>query len=88
MTPGNNKVNICYFKYKGHSQRHKVMDFPGILKGFISWVRMPNIKSVSLTIQKLWLRFLAPETDRQTHRQYKNKMPSNSILRGIKIIFI
>ena len=34
----------------------KVIDLGVIWKGFISWVCMPNMKSLSLTVQKLWPR--------------------------------
>ena len=44
--PSGNIVQIGYFKFKGHGQGHKVIDLGDILKGFISWVWMPNMKSL------------------------------------------
>ena len=43
-------VQIGYFKFKGHGQGHKVIGLGDIWKGFISWVWMPNMKSL------LWLK--------------------------------
>ena len=58
--PSGNKVQNGYFKNKGHGQGHKVIDLGVIWKGFISRVCMQNMKSLSLTVQKLWprLKFL------------------------------
>ena len=62
--PGGNKVQICYFYYKSQGQGYKVID-PGVIwKDFISWVCMPNMKSLSLTVQKLWPRLKLYATDR------------------------
>ena len=46
----NKKYQIGYFQYKGR----KVIDLGVIWKGFISGVCMPNMKCMSLTVQKLW----------------------------------
>ena len=51
--PGGNKVQKRYFQIKGQSQGHKVIDLGVIWKGIISGVFMPNMKFLSLTIQKL-----------------------------------
>ena len=47
------KLKKLYVKgdYQGH--KLKVFDFWVICKGCISWVYMPNQKSLSLTVQKL-----------------------------------
>ena len=69
--PGGNEVKIGYFQYKGHDQDCKVID-PGVIwKGLISCVCIQNMKSLHLTVQKLWarLKFL-PQTD--GYRQVKN----------------
>ena len=52
-TPGGNNVQISYFKGKGQSQGHKVIDLGVIWKVIISGVFMPNMKSLLLTVQKL-----------------------------------
>ena len=41
------------FLHKGQSQGHKVIDRGVIWKNAISRIRMPNMKSVSFTFQKL-----------------------------------
>ena len=51
--PGSNKVQKSFFERKGQSQGHKVIDLGVIWKGIISWVCMPNMKSLPLTVQKL-----------------------------------
>ena len=42
-----------YFLIQGQSQGHKVIDLGVNLKGFISGAFMPNMKYLSLTVQKL-----------------------------------
>ena len=37
---------------KSHGQGHKVIDLSVIWKGYISWVYMPSLKSLSLSLQK------------------------------------
>ena len=53
----------------------KVSDLGSIFKDFISSVCMPNMKSLSLTFQKLWLtlKFFATEihTDSDLIKVYK-----------------
>ena len=49
--PGCNKVWKSFYKCNGHSQGHKVINLGVIRKGIISVVSMPNIKSLSLTIE-------------------------------------
>ena len=51
--PGGNKVQKSYFKSKGQSQGHKVIDLGVIWKGIISGVCMPNMKFLPLMVQKL-----------------------------------
>ena len=51
--PGGNKVQKSYFKSKGQSQGHKVIDLGVIQKGIISGVCMPNMKSLTLTVKTL-----------------------------------
>ena len=58
-----------------------IKDLGVIWKGFISWVCMPYMKSVSLTVQNLWPRLKFFATESQTDRQ-KLDAP-NSIL-GLK----
>ena len=58
----------------GQSQCHKVIDFGVIWKGVISGICIPNMKCLSLNVQKLKQR-LELTTDRQTNRQDKNNMP-------------
>ena len=54
---------------KSHSQGHKVIDLGVILKGFISWVCMPYMKSLSLTVQKLYMsKVRVVSTHRQAER--------------------
>ena len=72
---GDNIVHIGYVKYRGHSQGHKVI-YPGVIwKGFISWVSMPHMKFLYLTVQKSWLRLkvflwnIHTHTDRHTDRK-------------------
>ena len=52
------KLKFLEMKVKGYDQGHKVIDLGVIWKDFISWVYMPNtsMKSLSLTVQKLWPR--------------------------------
>ena len=52
-SPGNNKVQIGYFKYKGHDLGHKVIDLGVTWKGFISWVCIPYLQSLSLMVQNV-----------------------------------
>ena len=43
---------------------------------------MPNVKSLLFKVPKLWQKqkfFLHVQTDKHTHRQDKNYMPTNSI---------
>ena len=54
------------FLYKG--QGHKVIDLGVTWKGFISWVCMPHMKSLSLTVWKLWPRLKFFTTESQTDR--------------------
>ena len=60
---------------KGHGKGHKVNYLGAICKGFISLVCLPDMKSLSLMVQKLWprLKFL-PHKDRQKHRQTGQKL--------------
>ena len=51
--PGGNKVQKSYFLLQGLSQGHKVIDLGAIWKDVVSGVCMPNMKSPSLTVQKL-----------------------------------
>ena len=54
--PGGNKVEKAIFSLiedQGKSQGHKVIDLGVIWKGIMSGVCMPNMKSLSLTVQKL-----------------------------------
>ena len=51
--PGGNKVQKSYFKRKGQSQGHKVIELGFNWKGIISGVCMPNMKSLSFRVQKL-----------------------------------
>ena len=51
--PGSNKVRKSYFSMKGQSEDHKVIGLDVIWKGIISWVCMPNMKSLSLMVQNL-----------------------------------
>ena len=53
MPPGGNKVQKAISSFKVKSQGHKVIDLDVIWKGVISGVCMPNMKSLSLTVQKL-----------------------------------
>ena len=66
-----NKVPNWLFLYKGHGQGHKVVDLGVIWKGFISWVCMQIMKSLSFTVQKLWLRlkFFLPQSHSKTESQ-------------------
>ena len=64
MPPGSNKVQKAIFSFK---VKVNVIDLGVIWKGIISGVCMPNIKSLSLTVQKLKRR-LKLTTDRQTDR--------------------
>ena len=48
--PGGNKVEKAIFSFK---VKVKVTDLGVIWKGIISGVCMPNMKSLSLTVQKL-----------------------------------
>ena len=54
------KYKIDYFQYKGHSQGYKVFDLGVILKGFISWVYMPNMKPLSLKASVTKRRGIGP----------------------------
>ena len=56
---------IGYFSIKV-TVKVKVIDLGIILKNVISWVCMPNMMSLSLTVQKLWpkLIFFATESQR------------------------
>ena len=47
------KVKVVIVLVKGHGQGHKVIELDVIWKGFISWVYMPNMKSLSFQVQKL-----------------------------------
>ena len=74
---GGDKVQNWIYQYKGHDQGNKVINLGVIWKGFISWVCIPNMKSVSLRVQQLWPRlkiFLARESDTQSHRQTGQKL--------------
>ena len=51
--PSGNIVWKSYFTHEVQSQDHKVIDLGAIWKGIISWVCMPNMKPLSLTVQKL-----------------------------------
>ena len=70
------------FLASSQNQGHKVIDLGVIWKGVISGVCMPNIKSLSLTVQMLEPR-LKLTTDRQTNRQTRQKQyeysPDHSI---------
>ena len=75
-----------YFKPQGQSQGHKVIDLGVIWKGVISRVCMPNMKSLSLMVQKLKRR-LKLTTDRQTNKQTGQKQYAQIIRSGgIEII--
>ena len=65
--PDGNKVEKAILASRSKSN-HKAIDFGVIWKGIISGVCMPNMKSLSLTVQMLWRR-LKFTTDRQTYRQ-------------------
>ena len=82
--PGKNKVQIGYFKYKGHGQGHKVID-PGVTwEGSVVEHRCLNMKSLSLTAQKLLPRLSEFATDQQTHTQTGQKLHvPNFHFRGI-----
>ena len=51
--PCGNTVWKSYFREKGQSQGHKFIDFGIIWKGILSWVCMPNMKSLSPTLQQM-----------------------------------
>ena len=51
--PAGNKVQKSCFKLKGHSQCHKVINLSLIQKDISSGVCIPNMKSLSITVQKL-----------------------------------
>ena len=51
--PVGNKVQKSYFQHKSQSQGHKVIDLGFNRKGIISGVRMPNMKYLSVIVQKL-----------------------------------
>ena len=48
------KIGKSYFKYKGHSQGHMVIDLGVVWKNLFSGVCIPNMKSLSPMVQKLW----------------------------------
>ena len=68
VCPRRQQSRKSYFKLQGETQGHKVIDLGFIWKGIICGVCMPNMKSLSLTVQKL-LRRLKLTTDRQTDKQ-------------------
>ena len=59
-----------------------VIDLGVIWKDFISWVCMPNMKSLSLTVQKIWprLKFFFLATDSQTGQ----KLDAQNVIPGTK----
>ena len=57
-----------YFYLQGQSQGHYVIDLGVIWKGIISEERMPNMKALSLVVQKLE-QMLKLTTDKQINRQ-------------------
>ena len=60
--PREHKVHKAIFSMK-------VTDYDVILKGIISWVCMPNMKSPSLTVQQKLLHRLKLRTHRQEERR-------------------
>ena len=80
---------VKVFRKWNKGQGHKVIHLGVIWKGFISWGYMPNMKSLSLTVQKLWprLKFCATfESQWQTGQKlYAPKFHSEGI--NICIIF-
>ena len=79
MPPHGNKVRKSYLYHKGQSQGNKVVDLSVIWKGIISGVCMPDMKSISLTVQKL---SKVKVNNRQTDRT-KTIVP-NHLIRGNK----
>ena len=71
--PGGSKVQKAIFNFKV-----KVIDLGVIWKGAISGVYMPNMKSLSLTVQQLQGR-LKLTTDRQTDRQTNKQTGQNNM---------
>ena len=53
MPPVATKSKKAIFKAKGQNQGHMVIDLGVMQKGIISGVCMPNMKSLTLTVQKL-----------------------------------
>ena len=97
--PSGNKVEKAIFSFK---VKVKVIDLGVIWKDIISGVCMPNMKSLSLAVQKLYRRLKLTtdrqtnkqtnrQTNKQTGRQDKNNMPpiirSGSIKITIQNIF-
>ena len=91
---GGNIVQIGYVKYKGQDRSYKVIDPGTILKGFISWVSLPHMNFLYLTVQMLWPRlkeFFFGNRQTDTHRNsqahkhtaQKNRCPRITF-RGIK----
>ena len=79
---------------KGHGQGHKVIDLDSIWKSLIIWVYMPNRKSLSHTVQKLWPRMKCFATESQTDwitdgqdKNYMPRIPFPGIKSSISILY-
>ena len=84
---GGNNVRKCYFRHKGQSEGHKVIDFADFGKGIINLVCMHNMKSLSLMVQKLAnYKVDNRNTNKQTGRQTGQNTIFSIIRSGAKII--
>ena len=63
------KLKFLEMQVKG--QGHKVIDLGVNWKGLISWVYIPNMKSLSLTVKKLWPRRNSTSNGSKLRQRFK-----------------